>query len=81
MVKYYFIEENDKHIIYHYYPEDDKTKEYGIIDVDKEDEIVRVTKTTERDSKSHKYGDHAASNIVERLNNEESPGNGMVMWY
>ncbi|MBR6382534.1 MAG: hypothetical protein IKS56_00935 [Lachnospiraceae bacterium] len=81
MVVYDFIEENDTQIIYWYYPEDDRTQDYGIIEVDKIKEKIRITKGAEGDFANNNYGHHAIHQIIERLNNDEKPRGGMVMWY
>ncbi len=81
MVVYDFIEENDESITYWYYPEDDRTKEHGVIVADKINERVRVSKKAERDGEYSWYGNHAINQIIERLNNDEDPRDGIVMWY
>ena len=81
MVVYEFKEETEEKIIYWYYPEDDRTKEYGIIVADKINEKISITKSAEADFASDKYGRHAIHQITERLNNDEEPRDGIVMWY
>ena len=81
MVVYDFKEETEKKIIYWYYPEDDRTKEYGIIVADKINEKISIVKSAEADFASDKYGRHAIRQITERLNNDEEPRDGIVMWY
>lgn len=81
MVVYDFIKETETEIIYWYYPENNRNKDYGIIVADKLNEKIKITKGAEGDFSENKYGRHAIHQIAERLNNDEKPRGGIIMWY
>ena len=90
MVNYYLKENTDEKVIYEYYPEDDKSKQAGIITIDKINEKIQLTRVAEQDSESYapefnerwwRYYDHAQRQIVRDYNNGEIKDYGMVAWY
>jgi exopolysaccharide biosynthesis predicted pyruvyltransferase EpsI len=89
MVYYYLIESSDTHIIYEYYPENDKSKAPGIITVDKIAETIELTKPAEMDFEGHSeefgnwywYYDHARRHIIEDYEEGTIKSIGMAAWY
>ena len=51
MVTFKLVEENDRFLIYWYFPQGDEEKRHGVIVVDKVDEIVKITDLAEDDWK------------------------------
>lgn len=49
MVTFYLIEENDRFLIYHYYPEGDESLKPGVIVLDREHEEIEITEIAEND--------------------------------
>lgn len=49
MVTFCLNEENEKFIVYHYYPEGDESLKPGVIVVDKEKEEIDITEVAEND--------------------------------
>lgn len=90
MVKFKLVYQDDRIILFRYFPEGNEDN-YGVITVDKENETIEITKmapddflreiSADRQIVSYYYGNHAISKITEAMNNGEIPNSGYSDWY
>ena len=90
MVTYYLIKTIENSAEYEYYPEDDKTKQPGIIVVDKTNKKIFLKSVAERDYETFAeefnarwwvYYEHAERHIIKDYNNGLIKETGLAMWY
>ena len=82
MVIFELMEENRDRLLYHYYPENRRDKDHGIIEVDRHDNSIRVSKAADGDDTvAVNYGGHAMAKIMESLEKGEVLKKGGAYWY
>lgn len=80
MVTFELIDDRKDRLLYCYYPENKRDKKPGLIEVDRYDNSIKVTKAAEGDVGEH-YGEHAVCKIAEKVRKGEVVKVGEVMWY
>lgn len=79
MVKFFLVSTADNIATYEYYPEDDRSKECGIIALDIVSGETTLIKKAEKGFMN--YAGYAMNRIEEYFGKGEIPKSGMVMWY
>ncbi len=79
MVKFFLVSTVDNIATYEYYPEDDRSKECGIITLDIISGETTLIKKAEIGFMN--YAGHAMDRIEEYFEKGKVPESGTVMWY